>query len=87
MPGRRVYFRLMAPEAETVVLLGSFNDWNPAGRPLKRGKGGVWRTHITLWPGTYEYRFLVDGAWRNDPEAEVVANPYGSHNSVRVVTA
>jgi len=36
-----------------------------------------------LTPGRYEYRFLVDGQWRNDPEcAECVANPFGSENCV-----
>jgi hypothetical protein len=40
-----------------------------------------------LEPGTYHYRFLVDGQWRDDPECTLrVDNPYGSNNAVRQVT-
>lgn len=36
--------------------------------------------------GRYQYRFLVDGEWRDDPECMVrLPNPYGSHNMVRIV--
>lgn len=80
---RRVRFSLEAPEAGEVVLAGTFNGWDPS--PLKRDEQGVWGTSLLLTPGTYEYRFLVDGEWRNDPEAEAAPNPYGTQNCVRVV--
>ena len=82
---RRVYFELNAPAAREVTLCGSFNDWDGNSKPLKQNRTGRWRTFRMLEPGIYEYRFLVDGAWKNDEEAERVPNPYGSHNSVCVV--
>lgn len=86
MPKKKgVYFRLKAPEAREVALCGSFNDWDTRACLLKRDRKGVWRTRLSLAPGIYEYRFLVDGQWQNDPDAEVTPNPYGAHNSVRVV--
>ena len=85
LPKKRVYFKLTAPEAKEVKLLGGFNNWNPDARPLKQDKKGIWRTWLMLEPGTYEYRFLVDGAWQNDPYSEVVSNPYGTQNCVQVV--
>ena len=82
---KRVYFEIDAPDAEEVVLCGSFNDWDIGAKPLKQNKSGVWRTFRMLEPGIYEYRFLIDGAWQNDSKAEQVPNPYGSQNSLRVV--
>ncbi|MDP6777686.1 MAG: isoamylase early set domain-containing protein [Candidatus Latescibacteria bacterium] len=75
-----MYFKLVAPEAGEVFLVGTFNNWDPKGRPLKRGKAGLWRTFMSLEPGTYEYRFVVDGLWHNDPGARAVPNPYGGLN-------
>ena len=83
---KRVYFKLDAPEARDVILCGSFNNWDAGSNPLKRDKRGVWRTWLMLKPGRYEYRFLVDGEWENDPGAEVVPNPYGAKNCLRTVT-
>ena len=84
-PKKRVYFRLEAPEARAVALVGTFNSWDPEARVLKRDKSGVWKTWMMLEPGTYEYRFLVDGRWRNASDAEVVPNPFGTHNNVQAV--
>jgi len=47
---------------------------------------GVWKTTVTLAPGRYAYRFLIDGEWVNDPNCdEEVPNDYGSHNCIKVV--
>jgi|Marorgknorr_s2lv_3_1036020.scaffolds.fasta_scaffold220656_1 1,4-alpha-glucan branching enzyme len=81
---KRVYFTVEAPGADSVRVLGSFNDWS--GRALKEQKDGVWKTWTTLEPGVYEYRFQVDGSWTNPPEAEVVANPFGTLNCVERVS-
>ncbi len=56
---RRVYFTIVAPKAGSVRVFGSFDDWS--GRDLKPTSKGVWRTWMSLAPGRYEYRFLVDG--------------------------
>jgi 1,4-alpha-glucan branching enzyme len=84
-PKKRVQFRLTAPQAKEVALVGTFNDWDPQARSLKLDKKGIWKTSMTLEAGAYEYRFLVDGQWQNDPRAETVPNPCGSQNSVRDV--
>jgi 1,4-alpha-glucan branching enzyme len=80
---RRVTFKLEAPEAREVRLSGSFNDWSYEDKPLKKEVNGVWKTLVMLAPGTYEYRFVVDGQWRDDPECPLrVQNPFGSQNCV-----
>jgi 1,4-alpha-glucan branching enzyme len=85
MTRRRVCFKLKAPEAREVVLFGTFNNWESGFRTLKRTETGVWRTYLMLEPGIYEYRFRVDGEWRNDPEAETVPNLFGDENCLQVV--
>jgi 1,4-alpha-glucan branching enzyme len=83
---RRVQFKLTAPEAHEVFLSGSFNEWSYTATPLKKDAAGVWKTQVSLAPGTYEYRFVVDGGWRDDPECPLrVENPFGSQNCVRIV--
>ena len=84
--GRKsVEFTLQAPQASSVVVAGSFNDWDPRKARLTRDGDG-WKTSISLAPGRYEYRFVVDGQWLTDPNCkERVRNDYGSTNSVLVV--
>jgi len=80
---QRTEFTLKAPRAHSVTVAGSFNGWEPAQTPLRKGKGGIWRRALLLSPGRYVYRFVVDGQWRSDPNAkESMANEYGETNSV-----
>jgi len=65
---RRVTMTLEAPEADQVSLMGDFNEWNVNTHPMKKNKRGVWEKAVMLPPGRYEYKFLVDGQWRNDPK-------------------
>ena len=80
---KQVSFKLEAPEAEEVFLAGTFNDWDPAAKPMKKGARGIWRTRISLEPGVHQYRFFVDGEWMDDPACEErCENDYGSCNCV-----
>lgn len=78
---KRKVFQLAAPSAQAVYLAGDFNGWVPDGRLLNEGKNGVWKTTVTLAPGVYQYRFVVDGEWCNDPRcAEKAPNGLGEEN-------
>ena len=47
---------------------------------------GVWKTTVALPPGSHQYRFIVDGEWRDDPKCTLrVANPYGTQDTVRQI--
>ena len=82
----KVAFTLFAPDARNVLLAGNFTDWERAPLSLKKQKNGLWKTTLTLTPGAYEYRLLVDGQWRDDPDCPTrVPNGCGSENCVRVV--
>ena len=73
-------------QAQSVQLAGDFNSWDPSVNPLKKYAKGVWKINLNLSPGRYEYRFLVDGQWQNDPQcSEHVANPFGEENCLLIV--
>jgi len=81
-----VEFTLHSPQARTVAVAGTFNDWDLKRTPLNRGSGGAWTATVWLPAGRYEYRFVVDGQWISDPSArESAQNTFGSTNSVLVV--
>ena len=81
---REVGFILECTGAEHVYVCGDFNDWHPAClRMIGSEEAGLWEKRLTLSPGRYEYKFVVDGKWLHDPDArENVRNVYGSLNSV-----
>jgi 1,4-alpha-glucan branching enzyme len=80
---KRRIVALDAPDAQTAAVTGSFCGWDPVAHPLKRNRHGVWKTTLMLPPGHYEYRFLVDGQWQDDPTCpERIPNPFGSENCV-----
>lgn len=79
-------FKLFAPEAKEVTLVGDFSNWQESECPMRRAKDGNWKKLVQLNPGRYEYRFVVDGHWWTDPEnPDRQQNPYGQDNSVLVV--
>ena len=82
----KIKFEFAAPEAHEVFLAGDFNAWDTGMNPMKRDKKGIWKATLPLAPGKYEYRFLADGQWENDPYCSCcVPNQFGSTNCVRTV--
>jgi 1,4-alpha-glucan branching enzyme len=83
---RRVPFVVKAPKAMDVRVTGDFTGWAARGLRLSHDGGGHWRTVLSLEPGEYQYRLLVDGAWADHAETALrVPNPYGSKNCVLTV--
>ena len=83
---KKVQFEIIVPEAQEVCLAGDFNNWDTSADPMKKDKKGIWKTALSLKPGRYEYRLLVDGNWENDPSCcNCVPNEFGSQNCVRIV--
>lgn len=81
-----VTFRL-PPEvtAESVSVVGDFNDWSTTSHPMTRDADGSFVLAITLEPGrAYRFRYLLDGErWENDWSADAyVANDFGGEDSV-----
>ena len=83
---KKVPFEFLASDAQKVYLAGDFNHWDTIANPMKKDKKGIWKTTISLKPGRYEYRFLIDGNWENDPScAGCVPNEFGTRNCIRIV--
>jgi 1,4-alpha-glucan branching enzyme len=80
---QRVWFEFISAEASAVSVAGSFNNWQPSVTSMAASNDGRWTKELHLLPGRYEYRFVVDGVWTDDPTAnEFVPNPYGSRNAI-----
>ena len=83
---RKVQFEFQAPEAKEVYLAGEFNNWDARANLMEKEKNGIWKAALSLKPGRYEYRFIVDGRWENDPScSDCVPNEFGSRNCVSIV--
>lgn len=82
-PPKRVEFQLHAPAATAVKLAGDFTEWELRAIEMMHSADGVWFTVVPLAPGSYSYRFIVDGEWRDDPRTERrVPNPFGTQNAI-----
>jgi 1,4-alpha-glucan branching enzyme len=80
---KRLIFSLEAPMATEVILMADFNKWNIKAHPMKKDNNGAWSKIVIVSPGRYEYKYLVDGEWWNDPtNQEVCYNQHGTMNSV-----
>ncbi|MBN2449750.1 MAG: glycogen-binding domain-containing protein [Lentisphaeria bacterium] len=81
---RRVAFSVDAPVGSSVYLAASFNGWDPAVKPMKDTAGdGRYSALCMLPPGTYEYKYVIDGDWSVDPaNPNFVLNSMGTLNSV-----
>lgn len=87
MPRMVVEFRLAAPDAGTVSLVGDFNAWRPEHQ-LRQVSPGVWAVSVALEPGVYGYGFMVDGTTlRLDPLAPRIADGFGGESSRLAVLA
>jgi len=82
--GKKVEFRLEAEAGSKVSVAGTFNNWDPDKNPMKGNPdSGHYKAVIVLAPGKHEYKFVVNGEWRVDPNCpELAVNDQGALNSV-----
>lgn len=84
----RVTFNFM-PEGRPggVYLAGTFNNWDAGADRMKDTDGdGIYEITLTLEPGSYQYKFVIDGRWKEDPySASYADDGYGGKNSVLAV--
>lgn len=74
-----------APTAETVCVVGEFNEWSRDATPMTRRKNGTFSVSLELETGrAYRFRYLIDGGkFENDWAADrYEPNPYGGEDSV-----
>ncbi len=77
-----VAFRVWAPHAESVAVIGTFNDWSPERHPMSPEGDGYWFTDVAEARVGHEYRYhLVNGDQtlsRIDPYAREVTSSVGN---------
>jgi len=72
-------------QAETVYLVGDFNNWDESATLMQRNPNGSFTTTLELATNrVYQFRYLINKTeWHNDWEADkYVPNPYSGDNSV-----
>ena len=87
-PVCKVTFSVNAKEATTASVVGDFNNWNPSEGELVKLKTGVFKGLFEIpCEKSYEFKYVVDGEFINEPEAdEQVWNDFaGAENSVLAV--
>ena len=88
----RITFRLLKDEigdANSVHLVGEFNNWDTQATPLKKLKNGSFTGELQLEENTeYQFRYLVDHKrWENDHHADkYISTPFGDSDNSIVVT-
>lgn len=84
---------LEGTDPEVVYLVGEFNEWIPEDpNMLMEEDDGVYYLEMELDPGTYQYKFHIDGDWVSDAEdyaghftpvpGEYVGDGFGGQNAV-----
>ena len=84
---KAVVFTVHAEKGKSAYLAGDFNGWDPAAKKMAfKARSGIYAASVKLAAGTYQYKFVIDGAWCADPEnVNAVPNDQGTFNSVITV--
>ncbi|UJH90402.1 isoamylase early set domain-containing protein [Antarcticibacterium sp. 1MA-6-2] len=70
-PVCKVTFTVPAKDAESVSVVGDFNEWDPKKTVLKKSKAGIFKGTVSVpAKNTYEFKYLIDGNYVNEPEAD-----------------
>ncbi len=71
-----VIFRVWAPNAKTVSVVGDFNGWNPLASPAKLQKNGIWEAVIEKIDNFSTYKYSIT---RCDGTVVLKSDPYARH--------
>jgi 1,4-alpha-glucan branching enzyme len=67
----KVTFTVPAENAESVAVLGDFNNWDPKANTLKKLKNGTFKGVFDIEKdSSYEFRYLIDNTYINDEQAD-----------------
>ncbi len=70
-------FRVWAPHAEAVSLVGEWNGWDAAAQPMRRiTKAGVWELETPDYPVFSAYKYCIQAA---DGRQIMKSDPYAFH--------
>lgn len=71
---------------DMVYLVGDFNKWDEHSLPMQKRQNQGFELVLEIPPGKYTFKYLIDGVWWNDPDADDYTNNFwGSEDSVIMV--
>ena len=74
-------FRVWAPNAPKVTIIGDFNGWNLEATPMSRVEGGIWEAFV---PGLNRYDAYQYAVHKADGSGFIgKVDPYGFHSATR----
>ena len=79
-----VMFRVWAPDAQGVSVIGDFNEWNRDKHPMKKISVGIWELYVPKLERFASYKYAVktkQGHWQEK------SDPYAFHAETRPLTA
>lgn len=80
--GNATFFLNGFSNANKVVLSGSFNRWDEHLYRMKKTDNG-WKLTLQLSPNKYEYKFIIDGNWIEDPKNNnKIKSEFNGYNSI-----
>ena len=77
-------FRVWAPTARSVAVMGNFNRWDPESHPMELISSGIWERFI---PGLDRYEIYKYAIHTQDGRMLAKADPYAFHAETRPGTA
>ncbi|MCL2077488.1 MAG: 1,4-alpha-glucan branching protein GlgB [Oscillospiraceae bacterium] len=85
MTGKGVIFRVWAPKAAGVSVVGDFNRWNAGANPMEKiSEDGIWELLI---PGLKKFDSYKYAVLSSRGQLKLKADPYGFHMETRPNTA
>ena len=69
-------FRVWAPHAVSVSVVGEFNDWQPGKLPMEQVADGIWFAKIKQLPQYTSYKYCIE---TKKGELRMKSDPYGTH--------
>ena len=76
-------FALIDQNHKEVAVKGEMNAWNSHAGAMSLDKDGKWKKTFVLDPGSYQYKFVVDGRELSDPSnPDSIDNTIGGFNSL-----
>ena len=77
-----VFFKLWAPNAKSIFLIGSFNNWKAYDISMIPEEGGYWSINVDEAKAGDEYKFVIKNGemeiYRNDPYAKQLTSSVGN---------
>ncbi len=82
--GSQVVFRVRAPGARLLDIIGDFTQWSPVA--MRAEENGWWTATIPVAPGTYQMNVRIDGGkWLVPPGLTAISDDTGGDVGILVV--